>query len=294
MRYYVRGETLFLRGAFRAASTGVNGGISNVSTIISHTVPVEYDHRDPAKDLERIAASAGVGTDFFGFLTAVQMHNLCILQYDFITVFITAGMHVPGRGDEHTINILIHSDEGLSDGALLGSIIPATEAKSAALMERGYVVTGTATDAVGVAGEGIPVHLFAGSSTPVGKRIYEAVKFGVSEALKRHSGEILREKPSFFVYSRFGGGHWAEWQPAGCPYYPCHFEGQSCEYCYCPFYPCREPELGQWVESSSLNGQIWNCSGCTLLHDPAVAEYLRRNPEAGLAELQRLIRKRRI
>ena len=293
MRYYVRGETLFLRGTFRAASTGMNGGIANVSTIISLSVPVNYDNRDPARDLELAAGSAGTGSDYFGFLTAVRMRNLCILQYDFITAFVTAGITGSGADLGHTITIIIHSDEGLSDGALLGSIITATEAKSAALRETGYDITGTATDAVGVAGEGTPAHLFAGPATPVGKRIYEAVRFGVPEALKRHEGQIQRERPSFFVYSRFGGGHWAEWQPAGCPYYPCHFEGQSCEYCYCPFYPCREPSLGQWVDSSSMNGPVWNCSGCTLLHDPAVAEYLRRNPEATLAELKRLDKKKR-
>ncbi len=287
MRYFVRGDTLFLRGTFRCASTGVNGGIADVSTIISHTVPGDYANCNPARDIELIAASAGTGTDFFGFLTTVRMQDLCILQYDFITVFLTAGTAGPGENPNQGITIIVHSDEGLSDGALLGSIITATEAKAGALREMGLGITGTAADAVGIACEGAPAHPSAGPATAAGKRIYESVKFGVPEALKRHTGQITRERPSFFVYSRFGGGHWVEWQPAGCPYYPCHFEGQSCEYCYCPFYPCRDRSLGQWVESSSMNGPVWNCSGCTLLHDPAVAEYLRRNPEATLDELKR-------
>ncbi|MDD1719319.1 MAG: cysteine-rich small domain-containing protein, partial [Methanoregulaceae archaeon] len=89
----------------------------------------------------------------------------------------------------------------------------------------------------------------------------------------------------------FGGEHWVEWNPEGCPYYPCHFEGQRCDYCYCPFYPCREEDLGQWVEGSG-GGQVWNCSRCTLLHEPEVASYLKRNPEAALGEL-RAVRKKR-
>ncbi|MDP6613031.1 MAG: cysteine-rich small domain-containing protein, partial [Candidatus Hydrothermarchaeota archaeon] len=23
-----------------------------------------------------------------------------------------------------------------------------------------------------------------------------------------------------------------------CEYYPCHFQGQDCTWCFCPFYPC--------------------------------------------------------
>ncbi len=285
MRYYLRGGTLFLRGKFHAASTGVQGGIRDVSTILFHTVRGDFDHREPARELERIAASAGVGQEYFGLLTAVDMRNLCILQHDFVTVFITAGLSSPAKPGHQTINILIHSDEGLTDGALLGAIIPATEAKAVALREAGFEATGTPSDAVCVACEGDPVHEYGGIATPVGSRVFKAVMFGIPAAMDRHVGRVSRDRPSFFVFSRFGGDHWVEWQPEGCPYYPCHFEGQSCEYCYCPFYPCKEPSLGQWVESSSRNGQVWNCSGCRLLHDPAVAEYLRRNPEATLNEI---------
>ena len=39
MRYYLRGSTLFVRGKFRAVSTGIGGTIRNVSTILNKTVP---------------------------------------------------------------------------------------------------------------------------------------------------------------------------------------------------------------------------------------------------------------
>ena len=71
-----------------------------------------------------------------------------------------------------------------------------------------------------------------------------------------------------------------------CPYYPCHFKGQNCTHCFCPFYPCGDLSLGQWVASSSRNGSVWNCAGCTLLHEPEIADYLARNPDAPLRELK--------
>jgi Histidinol-phosphate/aromatic aminotransferase and cobyric acid decarboxylase len=57
-----------------------------------------------------------------------------------------------------------------------------------------------------------------------------------------------------------------------CEYYPCHFTGQDCTFCFCPFYACEE-ELtgGKWIESST-GGQVWSCEHCTLLHRPKVAK----------------------
>ncbi len=56
MRYYFDTSTLFIRGNFRAASTGIAGGIRSVSTLINHTVPAGWSHEDPEKELEFIAA----------------------------------------------------------------------------------------------------------------------------------------------------------------------------------------------------------------------------------------------
>jgi adenosylcobinamide hydrolase len=113
------------------------------------------------------------------------------------------------------------------------------------------------------------------------------------EALQREEGIVVRDAPSYFIFSRYGGEHWVEWLAHDCPYYPCHFEGQRCEFCYCPFYPCGDASLGEWVKSSSRNGPVWNCAGCTLLHQPGIADYLVQNPEASLRELRTKERKRR-
>ena len=288
MRYFFRGKTLFLRGDFRAASTGVDGGLRDVATIFNHTVDGTFDHANPRRSMEDLAAGMGFSRDFFGLLTAVKTRTTCILHYDFISLFVTAGIAGPGpESPAGTINIIVHSAEGFTDGALLGALLTATVAKAEALRTLGHPVTGTPTDAVVVASEGPACHEYAGTATEAGRRIYEAALRGVEEALARHEGRVERKAPSMFVYSRYGGDHWVEWSPAGCPYYPCHFEGQRCDFCYCPLYPCLDPSLGTWVESRN-GGRVWNCSGCTLLHAPKVAAYLKKYPEAGLAELKRV------
>lgn len=57
-----------------------------------------------------------------------------------------------------------------------------------------------------------------------------------------------------------------------CEYYPCHFSGQDCTFCFCPFYACKDERTGgKWIESST-GGQVWSCEHCTLLHRPKVAK----------------------
>ncbi|WP_221057413.1 adenosylcobinamide amidohydrolase [Methanoculleus chikugoensis] len=290
MRYFVREDTLFLRGRFRAVSTGVRGGIADVTTVLNHTVPHDFED-EPGRHLDLLTARHGVFRDYFGLLTAVEMHHLCVLQYDFVTVFITAGVTNPTAPPTapHTINIIVYSREGMVDSALLETIVTATGAKAQALHDLGYDFPGTTTDAVVVACErdAPQANTYAGTLTEVGSRVHAAVLRGLPEALARQQGRVRRSEPSFFIYSRYGGDHWVEWQKENCPYYPCHFPGQRCDYCYCPCYPCADEELGEWVDSSN-GGRVWGCAGCTLLHVPVIADYLKRNPEAALAELKRL------
>ena len=57
-----------------------------------------------------------------------------------------------------------------------------------------------------------------------------------------------------------------------CEYYPCHFIGQDCTFCYCPFYPCRdERSNGKYIQSSK-GGQVWSCVDCYIPHIPSVVE----------------------
>jgi adenosylcobinamide hydrolase len=285
MRYSLENNTLFIRGPFRAASTGINGGIRTVSTLFNHTVSAGSNHTEPGKELAMLAAAAGLAPDFFGLQTGVPVQQCCVLQYDFVTVFITAGIRREPPESAGTINIIITSSEGMEDAALLETIMVATEAKAEALAALGLPLSGTPTDAVIAACEGEVRHRSGARLTDTGSRVRAAVLHGIPQAIQRHDCESTDRQPSFFIFSRFKGEHWVEWTPHNCPYYPCHFDGQHCGFCYCPFYPCRDESLGQW--SSGSNGRkVWNCSGCTLLHEPAIADYLIKFPSASLAELK--------
>jgi adenosylcobinamide hydrolase len=287
MRYYLDSHTLFIRGPFRAASTGISGGIRSVSTLLNHTVLPGWDQKNPEKELERAVTGEGLGQDYFGLLTVVPAGQCCVLQYDFITVFITAGIRRGEGAGAGSINIIICSSEGLSDAALLETLMVATEAKTEALTGADLPLTGTPADAVIVACEGEEKHRSAGRMTRAGCRVRESVLHGVPEALARHDRGVQDAAPAFSIFSRLKEDHWIRWSPVDCPYYPCHFPGQSCDFCYCPFYPCRDEQLGQWVESTS-RGKVWNCARCSLLHEPVVAAYLKKFPGTSREELVRL------
>lgn len=289
MRYHYTKETLFVRGDFKAVSTGVDGGMREVSTLLNSTVSKDFSNENPLEYIQDILSKKGYSNDAFGLLTAVNMTHLCVLRYDFVTVFVTAGVSNPNPDPTkpHTINIIAVSDEELSDAALLETIITVTEAKAHALRLLGRDFTGTTSDAVIVACKksGNP-HTYAGTATPVGERVYSAVLKGVVEAINRHEKTVLRDKPSFFIYSRYMNTGWFEWISSGCKYYPCHFEGQRCDFCYCPFYPCKDETLGEWIECSSESEPVWSCSNCTLLHSKKTAEYLIKHQDATFEELK--------
>jgi adenosylcobinamide hydrolase len=285
MRYSLENNTLFIRGTFRAASTGINGGIRHVGTLFNHTTPAVWDNSEPGKELAMVAAGAGLAPDFFGLLTTVPVQQCCVLQYDFVTVFITAGIRREPPQVAGTINIIITSSEGMDDAALLETIMVAAEAKAEALAVLGLPLTGTPKDAVIAAGEGEVKHRFANRLSETGQRVRAAILHGIPPAVQRHDSGVQDRQPSFFVFSRIKGEHWVEWTPHNCPYYPCHFTGQRCDFCYCPFYPCRDESLGVW--SAGANGnKVWNCAECTLLHEPEIDGYLKKFPASSLAELK--------
>jgi Zn-finger protein len=59
-----------------------------------------------------------------------------------------------------------------------------------------------------------------------------------------------------------------------CEYYPCHFEGQNCTFCFCPFYPCENEKTGgKWIQSSR-GGKLWSCVDCHLVHKKEIAQQI--------------------
>ncbi|MCK9581556.1 MAG: adenosylcobinamide amidohydrolase [Methanoregula sp.] len=286
MRYYSDTNTLFIRGSFRAASTGVTGCIRSVSTLLNHTFPDANRAADPEKVLDTVITASGLERNYFGLTTTVPTGQTCVLQYDFITVFITAGIRCEPPATDGNTNIIIVSSQGMEDTALLEAVMVASEAKAEALQAMDLPLTGTPAEGVIAAceGEGEICHRSAGRDTDAGRRIREAVLHGIPEAVRRHDTGIQDDRPAFFIFSRIKGDHWIEWTDKECPYYPCHFEGQSCEYCYCPFYPCHDEMLGQWATGSNGN-RVWNCARCRLPHEPAIAAYLKKYPGASRLEL---------
>ena len=137
MRYYSDTNTLFIRGSFRAASTGISGGIRSVSTLLNHSLLPAGEVVVSEKDLDTIIAAAGLEKNYFGLTTAVPVHQACVFQFDFITVFITAGIRREPPATGGSINIIIVSSQGMEDAALLETIMVAAEAKAEALLANG-------------------------------------------------------------------------------------------------------------------------------------------------------------
>lgn len=199
MKYYVKDSTLIIEGEFEAVNTGLNGGRGSVNYLFNRQVPRTFNPPDPGLYVEDAAAALWLGEEHFGLLTAVEMENLQVIEDEYLTVFITAGV---SNGSDFrtknigTINIILVSKEKLSETALLGAIITATEAKGLALLEKGYDFLGTNTDAVIVAYEKAsgaeedveiecrPEIPYAGSSTEFGKMITKAVIKGVKAGLE--------------------------------------------------------------------------------------------------------------
>ncbi len=203
MQFYEKDSTLIIEGDFEAVSTGLNGGRARVKDLFNKQVPRTFNPPDPVKFVEEAALELGIREPYFGLLTAVNMEYLQVIEDEYLTVFVTAGV---SNGSEFriekvekvekigTINIILISREKLSETALLGAIITSTEAKGLALLEKGHRFLGTNTDAVIVAyekdseknseceeGPEIP---YAGSSTDFGKKITKAVMKGVKAGLE--------------------------------------------------------------------------------------------------------------
>ncbi|MGB9929849.1 MAG: adenosylcobinamide amidohydrolase [Methanosarcina sp.] len=195
MHYYIKDDTLVIEGNFEAISTGLNGGRSDVKHLFNKQVSRTFNHSDPREFIKEAALKLGIESSYFGLLTAVKMEYLQIIEDDYLTVFITAGV---SNGSEFrakigTINIILISKVRLSETALFGAIITATEAKGLVLLEKGYTFLGTNTDAIIVAYEiGSKNNsetkedeiLYAGSSTDFGKKITKAVIKGVKAGLQ--------------------------------------------------------------------------------------------------------------
>jgi adenosylcobinamide hydrolase len=278
MRYYLDDTTLFLRGHFTVAIQHDPALLMTVPLVMIRVISAE--EKDQSRVEELTAARAGMVGPVYTLFSAGRISTAAVARCDQVTAFAHAG--------PSSVSVVIVSNQaGLG---LLAWIREIARAAIDGVLEEagtpGYRVEVTAATEE-------RTESLAG--TDLDEQVTAAVSEATGTALLRRSLSLPKDqtalsRPAFSIYSRFGGNHWVTWQPEGCPYYPCHMKGQSCRYCYCPFYPCNDDELGQQVIASS-GKTVWNCSGCTLVHEPAVADYLQENPMASLNELKQVHRR---
>jgi threonine-phosphate decarboxylase len=85
----------------------------------------------------------------------------------------------------------------------------------------------------------------------------------IDDVYAKYSKEEAREKLEETIEH---GGNDDVSSRSNCNYYPCHFHGQDCTFCFCPFYPCDDERTGgKWIDSAT-GGKVWSCEFCNLLH----------------------------
>ena len=188
MKWKIVDNTLIIEGNFFALSSGVLGGWKRVEFLFNHTITTYVE--DPIEYIKSLAKKFNM-KNYFGLLTAVPMDKLAVVRVEDVTTFVTAGVGNPNE-KIGTINIIIVVDGNMSDGAMVNSIITATEAKSVALLKSGLKFTGTSTDAIIVAKTGKGRYYeYAGYASELGKKIWMAVKKAVIESLSKWNNESV-------------------------------------------------------------------------------------------------------
>ncbi|MGL6298588.1 MAG: cysteine-rich small domain-containing protein, partial [Methanobacteriaceae archaeon] len=88
-------------------------------------------------------------------------------------------------------------------------------------------------------------------------------------------GYVVREELhplSIEFYESFLKGETATGENKSCEYYPCHREGQCCDFCYCPFYPCGDSSTGgYWIKDKN----VWSCQNCNWIHKKTTVSCLK-------------------
>lgn len=91
-------------------------------------------------------------------------------------------------------------------------------------------------------------------------------------------------------YEKFLNGEVAHGPNRECEFYPCHWDGQYCDFCYCPFYPCGDSSTGgEWIKGKN----VWNCKECTWPHQKEVVECIRGPIEEVLEDVDDLKAKKK-
>ena len=192
------------------ASGVVGGGLGERAWALNAQVPGGYDRTDPGVHIAELAAGLGLAAEGVGLLTAASVTDVAEREDEGVRVAATVGLRVPtwaaapsGRADREfgpirrpgTINVIVSVPVPLGDAAYVNAVITATEAKTQALLDAGIRATGTASDAVCIAGPvaGEPED-FAGPRSVWGARVARAVHAAVhAGALRDAAARKTRE-----------------------------------------------------------------------------------------------------
>jgi adenosylcobinamide hydrolase len=187
------------------SSTLRNGGFTETDTILMMQVERGYDRNDPEADMASKISLLGLEEHTVGFMTAAEIRKAIIVAEEryhgvHAIAVVTAGVVNAVMAGEllpdsvvhkltkpGTINIVAVVDVPLECAGSANAMITITEAKSAAMFDRGIRGTGTTSDAVAIAspvGEGTK---YAGTATDVGIAIARAVRKATSGSIRKWS-----------------------------------------------------------------------------------------------------------
>ena len=185
-------------------SASVGDDLALTRNIVAMTGENASEQADPEQQLYSWAMQAGIQEPFVGLLTSANAENIVRLDettckwkitallFADLAILCSAGKTQPEEaGAEGSIHMVILTDASLTMGAMVSTMVTATEAKVRALVESraatrdGYVATGTPADSVIVAclskGERIRQ---AGPTTQFGHLVGKLVHEGLTRALQ--------------------------------------------------------------------------------------------------------------
>ncbi len=191
------------------------GGIKKTRAILNVEVPKGYGdkslHSDPEVVIAESSKKLELKEDFVGMVTAACVHNFALAskRADGVGVSVIAtaaddegntcnyaessGEEIKTKVIEGTINLMVIIDGHPSESCLVSSIITATEAKTAAMLEldirsrySGDIATGTITDAVVCADTGKgDLITYGGPASSLGQLVGWCTRKAVREAIMK-------------------------------------------------------------------------------------------------------------
>ncbi|MCQ2084742.1 MAG: bifunctional adenosylcobinamide hydrolase/alpha-ribazole phosphatase CbiS [archaeon] len=212
------------------SSAPYNGGSHVTDTVFIMQVPHDFSCMDYISVLKNKIKQYSLPDDAVGFMTSAEVRYVFSKSEDTVddaTTFVAATAGVTNcvvagepltdweqkkeRSAEiyrklvaGTINIVAVCPYPLSEAGKINAFIPLVEGKTLAMRDRGYVETGTTSDAMAIV---CPIGddriEFTGTGTPVGQAIAKGVRRSVFECLRKR-GESAEAMSSMQMFSKHG------------------------------------------------------------------------------------------